>query len=67
MAASIEFIRADTSKLEVMAQRVWCDLERPIVACQVEFKFKEKEKYWTNWKSRRQLKVSEILKDEKPF
>lgn len=44
---SIEFISVDKDKLRSMTKRVWCDLERPIVACSIDFKFRENKK----WKS----------------
>ncbi|OHT16835.1 hypothetical protein TRFO_12923 [Tritrichomonas foetus] len=46
MYPSIEFIHdVDDTKLESMASKVWCDLERPIVAVPLEFKLKDRDSF----------------------
>lgn len=43
MDANIECLRVDDAKLDVMAQKVWCDVERPIVAIPVDYKLRSRE------------------------
>ena len=43
MDANIECLRVDDAKLDVMAQKVWCDVERPIVAIPVDYRLRARE------------------------
>ena len=43
MLGNIEYIRVDDNKLDSMSQKVWCDVERPIVVIPVEYKLRARD------------------------
>lgn len=46
MRRNLECIRVDDSKLDAMAQKVWCDVELPIVVIPVDYKLHARDS-WT--------------------